>query len=122
MDTMRDYRLAAYVLVLLGFALAFAAALVPFYGAAYHLKVAVLLAVLTPFVLYAMFTEFLRGPWLLTSGLVLFGVCFAITVFERYLHYDGYADGAIYWVPLLTGAIVPPTARMLRRRRGGIPY
>ena len=116
MASMRDYRPAAYVIVVLGFTLALAAALVPFYGAAYHLKFAVLLALLTPFALYAMFVEFLRGPWLLASGLVLFGVCLAVTVFERYLHYDGYADGALYWVPLLTGAIMLPMAYLLGKR------
>jgi hypothetical protein len=116
MASMRDYRPAAYVIVVLGFTLALAAALVPFYGAAYHLKFAVLLALLTPFALYAMFVEFLRGPWLLASGLALFGVCLAVTVFERYLHYDGYADGVVYWAPLVASAIVLPSDYMLGRR------
>ena len=90
----------------------------PFYGAAYHLKFAVLLALLAPFALYAMLTESLRGFWLPGSGLVLLGGCLVVVGFERCLHFNGYVDGLIYWVPLLASAIVLPIAYMLGRRRG----
>lgn len=110
MTSTKDYRPAAYLIILLGLVAATAAAIVPFYRAGYELDTTTLLAVLAPFVLYAMFTETLRGPWLLGSGLVLLVVSLAEVVPERYLHYNAYADNSIYWVPLLAAAIVLPIA------------
>lgn len=110
MTTTTDFRPAAYLIILLGLAAATAAAIVPFYTAGYDLNTPVLLALLTPFVLYGMFTETLRGPWLLASGLVLLAVSLGEVIPERYVHYNAYADDSIYWVPLLAAAIVLPIA------------
>lgn len=110
-----DYRPAAYLIILLGLGAAAAASLVPFYNAGYLLEPGVLLAVLMPFLLYGLFIESLRGPWLLASGLLLLAASLALVVPERYLHYNGYTDDMIYWVPTLTAVIVMPIAYWLGR-------
>ena len=112
-----DYRPAAYFIILLGLGGAAAASVVPFYTAGYELDSGVLLAVLMPFLLYGLFIESLRGPWLLASGLLLLAASLALVVPERYLHYNGYTDDTIYWVPTLTAAIMMPIAYWLGRRR-----
>lgn len=111
-----DYRPAAYLIMLLGLGGGTAAAFVPFYSAGYELDYGVLLAVLLPFLLYALFSESLRGPWLLASGLVLLVFSLALVIPERYLNYNGYRDDLIYWVPTLVAAIVLPIAHQLGRR------
>ena len=110
MTTPRDPRPAAYLIILLGLGVAAAASLVPFYHAGYLLEPGVLLAVLMPFLLYGLFIESLRGPWLLASGLVLLAANLMLVASERYLHYNGYADDRIYWVPTLAAAIMLPIA------------
>jgi hypothetical protein len=114
-----NYRPAAVLIILLGCLAATAASLVPFYGVAYVVDGVALAAVLTPFAIYGMLIESLRGPWLLASGLVLLGATLAVVVDERFLHYDGYRDATLYWVPLLTVAIVLPIAYIFGKRE---PY
>lgn len=113
------YHPAAVLIILLGCLAAAAASLVPFYGVAYVIDGVALAAVLTPFAIYGMFIESLRGPWLLASGLVLLGATLAVVVDERYLDYDGYRDATLYWVPLLAMAIVLPIAYIFGKRE---PY
>lgn len=116
MTTTMDYRPVAYLIILLGVGGAAAASVVPFYNAGYKLDTATLLAVLAPFILYSMLIESLRGGGLLASGLVLLTVSLAVVIPERYLHYNGYADSTIFWVPSLAAAIVLPIAYFLGRR------
>jgi hypothetical protein len=108
----QDPRPAAYLIILLGLGLAAAASLVPFYHVAYLLEPGILLAVLMPFLLYGLFIESLRGPWLLATGLLLLAANLVLVASERY---DGYADDLIYWVPTLAAAIVLPIAYRLGR-------
>ena len=120
MATVRDYRSASYLIILLGCAAAAVASVVPFYTVGYKVDALALAAVLTPFVIYGMFIESLRVPWLLASGLVLLGVTVIVVISERYLHYDGYRDATrdatLYWVPLLAVAVVLPIAYVLGKR------
>ncbi|MBI3432994.1 MAG: hypothetical protein HY018_12380 [Hydrogenophilales bacterium] len=116
MTTTRDLRPAAYLIILLGLGGATAASLVPFYNAGYVLEPGVLFAVLMPFLLYGLFIESLRGPWLLASGLLLLATCLALVISERYLHYNGYTDDRIYWAPTLAAALMLPIAYWLGRR------
>ncbi|MBN8767230.1 MAG: hypothetical protein ABT22_01050 [Thiobacillus sp. SCN 64-317] len=116
MTPFRDPRPAACLIILLGLGLAAAASLVPFYHVAYLLEPGILLAVLMPFLLYGLFIESLRGPWLLATGLLLFAANLVLVAFERYLRYDGYTDGLIYWVPTLAAVVVLPLAYLLGRR------
>lgn len=110
MNCSKNCRAASYLIILLGSLAAFAAALVPFYHAAYLLQMTTLFAVLAPFVLYGLLVAILRGPWLLLSGLTLLAVSLAEVISERFLNYDAYADGSIFWVPVLAAAIVLPLA------------
>lgn len=114
-----NYRRAAVLILFLGCLAAAAASLVPFHGVAYVVDGLALAAVLTPFAIYGMFSTSLRDPWLLAAGLVLLGVTLAVVVDERFLHYDGYRDATLYWVPLLTVAIVLPIAYLFGKRE---PY
>ncbi len=116
MTTTWDPRPTAYLIILLGLGVAAAASLTPFYHAGYLLEPGVLLAVLMPFLLYGLFIESLRGPWLLASGLVLLVTSLALVVFERFLHFNGYADTLIYWAPTLAAVIVMPIAYWRGRR------
>ncbi|MFN3751462.1 MAG: hypothetical protein ACK4SR_08815 [Thiobacillus sp.] len=106
----------AALIALLGIVLAFVAGVVPLYHVGYIVDGVVLAAVASPFVLYAMFITSLRGPWLIGMGLVLLGVTLAVVVDARYLSYDGYRDGTIYWVPLSTAAIALTVALSFGRR------
>lgn len=116
MTATSDYRPAAYLMILLGCVAAIAASLVPFYDVGYKIDAIALAAVLTPFAIYGMFSESLRGPWLLASGLALLGVTLAVVIDERFLHFDGYSDGTLYWVPLLAVSIVLPIAYAFGKR------
>lgn len=114
-----SYRRAAYLIIAAGSVLAVAAALVPFYHVGYVFKGLALAAVLTPFALYGGLVAALRGPWLLASGLVILGVSLVVVVSERYLDYDGYRSGTVYWLPLATAAVVLVAAYLLGRARTG---
>lgn len=116
MTALPDYRTAAALIILLGCLAAIVASLVPFYTVGYIVDAIALAAVLTPFVIYGMFVESLRGPWLLASGLILLGATLAVVIDERLLSYDGYRDRTLYWVPLLAVAIVLPIAYAFGRR------
>lgn len=116
MTATRDARPKAYLIILLGSLAASAAALVPFYHVGYVVDALAFAAVFTPFVLYGMFSTSLRDPWLVASGLALLGVTLAVVIDARFLGYDGYRDGAVYWVPLAAAAIVLSVAWMFGRR------
>jgi len=111
-----SYRPAAALIMLLALGEAGAASLVPFYNAGYELEYGVLLAVLMPFLLWGMFMQSLRASWTLATGLVLLAICLALLIPERYVHYNGYSDDLIYWLPTLAAAIVLPIAHRLGRR------
>lgn len=109
-----DYRPAAILIILLGCGLAAAASLVPFYHVAFQVDALALSVLLTPFVLYGMLVESLRGGWLLASGIVLLGVSLAVVLDERFPAYAGY--DRVYWAPLLAAAIVLPIAYAFGRQ------
>lgn len=115
MPTLSPQSLAALI-ALLGIVLAFVAGVVPLYHVGYIVDGVALAAVASPFVLYVMFITSLRGPWLVGAGLVLLAVTLAVVVDARYLSFDGYRDGAVYWVPLATATIVLAAALGFGRR------
>lgn len=141
MTPTQDARLAAYFIILSGFGLAAAASVVPLYHTAYLLEPGILLAVLMPFLLYGLFIESLRGPWLIGAGVLLFAANLVLVVSERYVRYvgmagntryadslsyyvgmanngrhAGYADNLIYWGPTLMAVVVLAIAYWLSRR------
>ena len=116
MTATRDYRTAAYLIILLGAIAAALAAIVPFYTVGYQVDALALSVVLTPFVVYGMLSHSLRDGWLLASGLVLLGVTLAVVISERLVQFDGYQDATVYWVPLLAMTIVLALAYVFGRR------
>lgn len=120
-----DFRPIAYVIGLFGTALSFVASVVPHYGAGHRLLFGVLLAGLLPYVTYLAFSDILRGWPLLPVGLLILTIDLVVKIPERFLHYDGYADGTVYYVPLVTTLVVLPLAlgggALLERRRRRAP-
>ena len=96
-----DFRHFSYTVITLGCILSFAAAVVPFYGTSYHLFVSVLFAGLLPYYILGIFTDVVRGWSLPATGLLILCIDVAVIVPERFLHYDGYTDGMIYYAALL---------------------
>jgi hypothetical protein len=106
----------AALVIVLGCLAAFAAALVPVYPGIYEVNALALAALLTPFAIYGTFFTRLRGPWLVVTGLILLTVTLPTVLDERYLHYDGYRDGTLYWLPLSTAAVLMLVAYVFGRR------
>ncbi len=116
-----DFRPAAYVIVALGVALAFVAAVVPHYDAGYRLDLVVLLVGLTPYVVYGILTEFVRDRWLLAIGLLLFAFDLASKIPLRFLRYDGYTDSLVYIAPLIATGVLALVLGMAARAHDATP-
>lgn len=101
-----DFRPFGYFIIFLGGLLNFASAIVPFYGAGYRLFASVLFIGLTPYIVYGFFTDVVRGWSLLVAGALIFGIDIGVKVPERFLHYDGYTGGAIYYAPLVSTLLI----------------
>jgi hypothetical protein len=97
-----DFRLFAYLVITLGVMLSFAAAVVPHYDTGYILLLGVASAGLLPYVVYGFFSDLVRGWRLLITGALIFGVDLGVKIPERFLHYDGYASGVIYYAPFIS--------------------
>lgn len=103
-----DFRCFAYLIIALGCALTFAAAVAPFYNGSYELRMAVLAVGLMPYIVYGLLTDVVRGWPLLIAGMLVFGIDLGVTIPERFVHYDGYAGNAIYYAPLLSTFVILP--------------
>ncbi len=101
-----DFRPFAYLIITLGVMLAFAAAVVPHYDAGYTLLLSVLIIGLLPYIVYGLFTDIVRGWPLLIAGALLIGVDVGVKIPERFLHYNEYASGAIYYAPLVSTLVI----------------
>ncbi|MGD2057016.1 MAG: hypothetical protein PVJ15_09440 [Gammaproteobacteria bacterium] len=95
-----DARPFAYLVIMAGLVLAALTAVVPHYNTGYRLMFSVLLAGLLPYLVYGVLTELVRGWALILPGLLLLAFHLWLTITERYLHYDGYTDGLIYYLPV----------------------
>ncbi len=119
-----DFRLFAYLVIALGVMLSFVTAVVPHYTAGHTLLLGVAFAGLLPYVVYGLFSDLVRGWWLLITGVLIFGVDLGVKIPERFLHYDGYASGVIYYAPFIStlAAIVllGIGARMEKRWQGEV--
>ncbi len=116
-----DSRSTAYLIVALGTALAFAAAVVPFYDAGYRLDLLVLLTGLAPYLVYGLLTGFVHGRWLLAAGLLLFVFDLAFRIPHRFLRYDGYADSLVYVAPLVATGVLALVLGLGARGRDAAP-
>jgi hypothetical protein len=96
-----DFRWFAWFIIASGAVLSFAAAAVPHFATGYRLHLGVLFAGLLPYVVYASFSDVVRGWALLATGALLLGIDLGVKIPERFLHYDGYASGRIYIASLV---------------------
>ncbi len=116
-----DLRTISYAIIALGCVLSLVTAIVPFYTAGYELLFGVLLIGLLPYVVYGAFTEIVRGWPLVLAGMLVLGIDLLAKIPERFLRYDGYADGAVYYAPLFSTFIVLPVflalGRLIQKRR-----
>ena len=114
-----DLRPLAYVLIAIGCVLAAITAVVPNYDAGYKLMFSVFMAGIVPYYVYGCLTEQLRGWALIIPGLAVVAVHIWLTVSQRFLGYDGYVDGSIYYGPVLLAVIALPAGvvagRLLNR-------
>ena len=97
-----------WMIVLYGLGLSFIAAFAPFFEAGYLLKVDVLLAGITPYLVYAIAVPLLPGAITTTVGIVLVTAHTGLVVTERFLNGADYSDSLIYTVPIIMAVLVIP--------------
>ena len=95
--------------IVLGSALAFALAVVPFYHAAYQLDTALLLLGLLPYVIYGSFIVLVRGWPLVLTGVLVLGIDVAVKVPAR-LAYGAHYAQIVTDASLITALVVLPLA------------
>ncbi|MDO8595086.1 MAG: hypothetical protein Q7R45_00530 [Sulfuricaulis sp.] len=119
-----DFQLFAYLVITLGVMLSFATAVVPHYTAGHTLLLRVAFTGLLPYVVYGLFSDLVRGWLLLITGVLIFGVDLGVKIPERFLHYDGYASGVIYYAPFIStlaaSVLLGIGARMEKRWQGEV--
>jgi len=103
--------------IVAGTVLAFAAAIIPYFNAGYHLAGGVLFVALAPYVEYGALLRVLRRGAAIAAGLAVLALNAAAIVPERLLSFSGYADGWIYYAPLAATIVVLPLFLLFGRRR-----
>jgi hypothetical protein len=111
-----DFRWFAWFIIASGAMLSFAAAAVPHFDTGYRLHLGVLFAGLLPYVVYASFSDVVRGWALLATGALLLGIDLGVKIPERFLHYDGYASGRIYFASLVMTLVAVVVLGIAARR------
>lgn len=112
----------ASLIVVVGSALAFALAVVPFYRAAYQLDTALLLFGLLPYVIYGSFVFLVRGWPLVSAGVLVLVIDIAVKVPARLAYGNHYAQ-TVTEASLITAVVVLPVVLAVgldltaRRRR-----
>ena len=106
MDARFPSRTLAYACIAAGVALAFVAAVIPHYGAGYHLDAGVLSAGLVPYFVYALALPLLHGALSTGAGLLLVAVHAGLVLRERFAQGAEYADGMIYGVPVVLAVLL----------------
>ncbi len=101
-------RPVAYLVIRLGCVLDFAVSVIPNDQVGYKLDMAALLIGLLPYVVYGTFTDIVRGWLLAVSGFVILAIDLLVKIPERFAHYDGFADHAVYYAPLISTFVVLP--------------
>lgn len=111
-----DFRRFAYFIIALGVMLSFAGAFIPHFTTGHKLHLGVLFAGLLPYVVYGIFSDVVRGWSLLVTGVLLLGIDLGVKIPERFLHYDGYASGRIYYASLIVTLAVIAVLGIAARR------
>jgi hypothetical protein len=105
-----------YLVITLGAILSLACAAVPHFTAGFTLHLGVLFAGLLPYLVYGVFINLVHGVPLLTAGALLLGIDLVVKIPERFLDYDGYASGLIFFAPILTTLVLMAVLGILARR------
>jgi len=108
----------AVLIIISGCILALMSAFVPHYHSGYLLMVSVLLAGISPYIMYAIIVPFLRGSLLIIPGLLLIVAHAWLVLTYRYTLPVDYSDHWIYYGPLLLTAAVLPLVFCAMR----VPY
>ena len=97
-----------YSVIAAGTVLSIISAIVPFYTAGYQLQFAVLMAGITPYLVYGLIVYWLRRPITSVAGALLLSAHLGLVVHERFIDGADHSDPAIYVVPLVFTALLVP--------------
>ena len=100
MDAQSPLRPLGYLLLAAGGLLAFVSALVPHFDAGHRLMVSVLLTGLLPYLVFGLALPYLRGWALALPALLMVAIHAWLVLWQRFVAYQEYSDGMIYFVPL----------------------
>lgn len=106
-----------YAVLVAGGMLSLVSAFVPFYDAGYRLDAGILLAGITPYLLYALPAVLWRSGSSLAIGLAVFAVHAGTVVQARWFEPAGPDGSLIYLVPLLLAAALLPVVGIATRQR-----
>lgn len=116
MRELSGIRLLIYSIVAFGCVLAFAAAIVPHYHAGHKLAFSVLCAGALPYLLYGLLTEVYPSRVLIIGGLLVLSVDAVVKLIERFVSYDQYASGVIFYMPIVASCIILMLAFTARQK------
>jgi hypothetical protein len=97
-----------YGVIAAGTVLSIVSAIVPFYTAGYQLQFAVLMAGITPYLVYGLVVYWLRRPITSVAGALLLAAHLWLVVHERFIMGADYSDYTIYVAPLFLAALLVP--------------
>lgn len=97
-----------YLILLLGFGLSFVAAVVPHFSGAYQLMFGVLVAQITPYLIYAPAVVRLDDRAVQVAGVLLLMVHGALVLVQRFVHGGDYTGPTMVAVPLLAAVLLLP--------------
>jgi hypothetical protein len=105
-----------YSVIAAGTVLSIVSAIIPFYTAGYQLQFAVLMAGITPYLVYGLVVYWLRRPITIVAGALLLAAHLGLVVHERFIKGADYSDPAIYVVPLVFTVLLVPLLVMAMRQ------
>jgi lysylphosphatidylglycerol synthetase-like protein (DUF2156 family) len=114
----RQCSCSAVLIVVLGCILASMSAFVPHYNNGYLLMISVLLAGISPYLVYAIAIPYLSSSLLIITGLLLIVAHGWLVFTYRYAQPVDYSDHWIYYGPLLLAVAVLPLVYCAMR----VPY
>lgn len=109
------FSLFGYAVIVSGILMACMSAVVPFYTTGYRLQFGVLVAGITPYLVYGLIIALFRHTLTRVAGVILLLLHVWLVVSERFIGAADYSDGVIYIAPLaFTGLLVPLLVRAIR--------
>jgi hypothetical protein len=109
----------SYAIIAAGLALAFVSSFIPFFNASYHLKTGILLAGMSPYLIYSIIAVLLRS-WLTTVvGLIILALHMGLIFQQRFISnanniemiYYGAVALCVLLTPLMVVALRQPWRR-----------